>query len=82
MSSYVLDGIRDGQDIVSLRIRDLDGELFLELKRNLNSVQRVKVEVFFEASLGGNLVSVHLWRGREGDREMREVGEGYEDMGI
>jgi hypothetical protein len=60
VTRYVLDGIRNGEDVVGLGVGDLDGELFLELQRDLHSVQRVQVQVFLEASISRDLVGIHL----------------------
>src|SRR5829696_6491122 len=51
----VVDGLADRLDLLGILVRDLDPELILELHDQLDEIERVRVEVFLERRLLGDL---------------------------
>lgn len=61
----VVNSIRDGKNLVSLRIRDLDAELLLNGHDDLDGIQGVQVQILLEPSTNSNFASIYLHRKEE-----------------
>lgn len=56
----VLDGVRDGLDLLGIVVRNVKDELLLEGHDNLNNIEGVEAEVVHEVGLGGDLGGINL----------------------